>query len=209
MKIALFGASGRTGRPLVREMLDRGWHVTALVRTPSKLSITDENLDIKQGDVMDLKDVAKTVEGADAVVSVIGHGKGTPSDLQESAGKKIVEAMEKNEQKRLLIMTGAGVASPGDKPGLVNKLFVLLLKLFSRKVYKDSIAYVESVRKSELDWTIVRVPRLTEGERTGKIRVGKVGVNTGVAINRADVAWFIAEEVGEPKYIQQTPMISN
>ena len=74
---------------------------------------------------------------------------------------------------------------------------------------KDSVQQYEEIRKSNLDWTIVRVPRLNEGPHTGKYRIGWVGINTGTQIVRADVADFLLKQVTDNTYLRQAPMISN
>jgi putative NADH-flavin reductase len=65
MKLAIFGAAGRTGIPLVQQALEGGNDVVALVRAPSKLSIRNERLTAVQGDVANLADVERAVQGAD------------------------------------------------------------------------------------------------------------------------------------------------
>lgn len=92
MKLAVFGATGRTGLPLVRQALAKGYKVKALVRTPSKLTIQDERLELVQGDAMNAADVERTIEGTDAVLSVLDHSKGSPDDLQTVATRSALSS---------------------------------------------------------------------------------------------------------------------
>jgi putative NADH-flavin reductase len=209
MRLAIFGATGRTGKPLLEQALNGGYEVVALARTPSNIGISHANLKVIQGDVMNPADVERTVQGTDAVISVLGHTQETPRTLLTVGMQRILAAMEKFGVKRLVSLTGAGVDDPHDKPKLVNHLIKTALKLMSGDVLKDSLRQCDEIRMSNLDWTIVRVPRLKDGAPIGKYRIGWVGVNTGTQIVRADVAVFLLKQVTENAYLRQAPMISN
>src|SRR5689334_10714563 len=101
MKLAIFGAAGRTGILLVQQALEEGHEVVALVRTPSKLSIGNQRLTVVQGDVTQLADVERVVQGVDAVLSVLGHVKGSEPDILTHAIRNIITAMDKYHVKRL------------------------------------------------------------------------------------------------------------
>ncbi len=208
MKLAIFGATGRTGIPLVQQALDAGHTVVALARTPGKLPIRLDRLTVIQGDVTNATDVEKTVQGSDAVISVLGHAKNSPKDMQTVGIKNIIAAMEKYDVKRLVSLTGAGTDAPQDQPKLVNHLIKFALKTLSGEVLKDAVNHTDVIRNSKLDWVIVRVPRLNEGPHTGKYRIGWVGVNTGTRISRADVADFLLKQASDRTYLHQAPMIS-
>ncbi|MBA2682346.1 MAG: SDR family oxidoreductase [Ktedonobacteraceae bacterium] len=209
MRLTVFGASGRTGRPLVQQALDAGHDVVAFVRDPAKLPLQHERLTVVQGDVMKLTDVEKAVEGSDTVLSTVGQSKGSPKDLQTVATRNIVAAMEKYGVKRLVSLTGAGVDAPEDQPKLINNIIKFALKTLSGAVLQDALGHVDVIKGSNLDWVIVRGPRLTEGPHTGKYRVGWVGVNTGTSISRADLAGFMLKEVTDNTYLHKLPMVSD
>lgn len=209
MKLAIIGATGRTGQPLVQQALDAGYDVVALVRNPQKLSLQHAHLIIMQGDAMNLADVEKVIQGSDAVLSALGQSKGSPKDMQTVATRNIIVAMQKYGVKRIISLTGAGVAAPQDQPKFVNHLIKFALKTLSSHVLKDAENHAAALEASTLDWTIVRGPMLTEGPFTGKYRVGWVGINTGTRISRADVADFMLKQVKDTTYVHQLPMISD
>ncbi|MDQ2906827.1 MAG: SDR family oxidoreductase [Chloroflexota bacterium] len=209
MRLAIFGASGRTGKPLVEQSLAAGHDIVALVRTPAKMTIQDPRLTVVQGDAMKAADVEKVVQGADAVLIALGHSKDSPRDMQTLATQHIVAAMEKYGVKRIVGLTGAGVDAPQDKPKLMNHVIKIALKTMSGDVLKDSERYIGVIRNSGLDWVIVRGPMLNEGPHTGKYRVGWVGVNTSARISRADVADFMLKQATDTTYLHQLPMISD
>ncbi len=209
MKLAIFGATGRTGLPLVRQALKAGHDVVGLVRNPAKMSIQHPHLTLVQGDVLNESDVEKVVQGADAVISVLGQEKGSPANLQTAGIHNIIVAMKKYGVSRLVSLTGAGVDAPQDQPKLINHIIKFALKTMAAQVLKDGAQHVEEIRASGLDWVVVRGPMLNEGPHTGKYRVGWVGVNTGARISREDVADFLLKQVTDTRYLQQMPMISD
>ena len=209
MKLAIFGASGRTGMPLLEQALDAGYEVVALVRDPTKMAVQHEKLTLIQGDVMKPADVEKTVQGADAVISVLGHRKDSPTDIQTVAMRNILAAMQKQGVRRFVSLTGAGVDAPEDKPKLMNHLIKFALKMLSGDVLKDARQHADLIKHSPVDWVIVRAPMLNEGPHTGKYRVGWVGVNTSARISRSDVADFLLKQVTDDTYLRRLPMISD
>lgn len=209
MKIAVFGGTGRTGIPFVQQALDKGHSVTALARTPSKMTIQDARLTVVKGDVMDAEPVAKTIAGADVVVSLIGHTKETPRDMMETAGHNIVNAMHQHNVKRIVIVSGAGVRFEKDEPKLIDKFIGFLLKRMAGDVLEDSEKYVRHIQHSDLDWTVIRGPRFVDGELTGDVRVGYAGVGVGMSIKRPDMADYVLRTAEQGLHMHDMPVISN
>src|SRR3712207_3877578 len=130
MKVAVFGATGKVGRHLVDQALERGDEVTVFVRDPSKLTTQrHERLEVVQGDVLDPKDVEQAVVGAGAILSALGHTKTSSKDVLTEGTKNIVAAMKEHGIRRLVSLTGAGVRDPKDEPPLVDRVIGSLLRL--------------------------------------------------------------------------------
>lgn len=208
MKIVVFGATGGTGTEIVRQALAAGHQVTAFVRDPAKLNLQHDNLSLFQGDVMDAVAVDKAIAGHEAVISALGPTRPPVAGMMETAARNIVDAMRKHGVRRLIATTGAGVRDAEDQPKLIDHVFRLILGLVSGAVLRDSEANAAAIRASDLDWTIVRYPRLTTGPRRGSYRVGNVGRNSGTQISRADGADFVLRELSEGRHIRQMPMVS-
>ena len=210
MKIVIFGATGRTGIPLVQKALDTGHQVVAFVRNPAKLSIKHESLMLVQGDVMKAPDVDRALTpDVNAVISVLSPTKGSAQDILPVAVDNILNAMHGQRVKRLIYMTGAGVAMPEDKPMLINHIIKFALKALAGQVLKQSELAVRKVQHSGLDWTILRVPVLDNNPPSGQYRVGWVGVDTGWHLSRADAAEFIIKQLADSRYVCQAPVVSN
>lgn len=208
MKLVIFGASGRTGRPLVEQALQAEHDVVAFVRDPARLPLAHERLQVVQGNVLDAAQVAQAIAGADAVLSALGHTKGSPDTLQTIATEHIVKAMHMHGVKRLISLTGAGVRDPQDQPKLIDRVIRGLLVLLQRNVLRDAEQHAEVIRRSGLEWVIVRGPRLNEGPHTGTYRVGYIGKNSGTLASRADIADFMLKQVTDTTYLGQAPVVS-
>jgi putative NADH-flavin reductase len=208
MHLTIFGASGRTGQPLVEQALAAGHTVTAFVRDAAKLPITHERLTVVVGDVYDTAAVEQAIAGADAVISTLGQTKGSRKDVQTVAIEAIIGAMQKHDVRRLVSLTGAGVPAPQDQPKLFDRAIKLALQTLAGNVLRDALQHAERIRQSDREWVIVRAPMLTDGPHTGSYRVGWVGINSGPRVSRADVADFLLKQATDTTYLHQSPVVS-
>jgi len=209
MRLTIFGATGRTGKKLVAQALEAGHKVVAYARTPSKLQIEHERLAAVEGDVHDAGQVASAVAGAEAVLSVLGPTSNEPTYEVSRGMANIVAAMEAQGVQRLVQSVGAGVSDPRDQPGLFDRAIKVALWVFSRHVYEDMARTAELIRASDLDWTLVRVPMLTDDPAQGDLKVGYLGQGVGPRVSRADLATFMLEQVEDPTWVRQAPVISS
>ena len=206
--IALFGGSGRTGQHFLEQALAQGYAVRALVRTPEKVAAQHQQLTLVVGDVLNYDDVRKAVAGADVVVSLFGHVKGSPEWLQTNGTKNIVQAMREQEVERVISLSGGGLPFEKDEPKFADKAIRFIMKVAVPKVLNDAIEHAEVLRQSDRAWTIVRGPRLTDEAQHGSYRVGWVGVNASTKIGRADLADFVLRLVEDTQYDGQMPFVS-
>ena len=208
MNVLVFGASGATGREVVKQALDRGHSVRAFVRDPDKFDIRHADLDLIVGDVTDPVPVALAVKGADAAASALGSGNslGPDPDLIDGV-QNIVQAMEQAGVRRFVYLSMLGVGGSGTQLGLLDRYIVLPLLL--RNVMKDHARKEGLIKRSALDWVIVRPPRLTNGPYTGRYRSGEdIGERTLLAsISRADVADFMVKQFTDDRYVHRTPAV--
>jgi putative NADH-flavin reductase len=210
MRITVFGASGRTGAPLVRQALDRGHEVVAFVRSPGAFPVSGEGLTVVEGDAYTGEGVAEAVSPggvpADAVVSVLGQTGDGPDDLLTVAGDRITGAMAEAGVGRFVTLVGAGVREAGESPSLSGRVMGGLLKLLAREVLADAETHVERVRATDLDWTVVRAPRLADGEGEGDYRAGDIALGFE-SVARADVARFILDCIEDDLYVNEMPKV--
>ena len=207
--IALFGATGKTGRRVLDRALAAGYGVRALVRAPERLKREHPNLTVIRGDVLDSSAVAEVVAGADVVLSLFGQVKGSSRTLQTDGTRVIVEAMKAAGVNRIVTLSGGGLRDPQDRPKVADHVIRFLLKTLSGNVLADAEGHLQVLRASGLDWTVVRGPRLTEKPGRGAYRQGRVGVGTGTTISRDDLADFILTQVHDRAFVGQMPFLSN
>lgn len=209
MKILIIGATGGTGKAIVKHALDQGHAVTAFVRNPAKMTITHEELVVVKGNVLDYDSVDHAVQGHHAVISALGHKHFFLKNTILSDGtKNIIRAMEKHKVKRLIFESSLGVGDSRGKLGLYYTLFVIPFIIFF--YYKDKELAERYIMESSLDWTIVRPGQLTNGKKRG---VYREGLNVGnwfssVSISRADVADFMLKQLTDNSYLKKTPGVA-
>ena len=212
--IAVFGATGRSGLPLVRKALEEGYQVSALVRNPQKMTIVHPHLTVIQGEALDPRSVNETIANSDGVISVLGQDKASLPDFQTRATQLIVDVMKQQGVRRLISLTGGGVRDvANDKPGFMDNAIVFIMKNVAgkgaRQALFDGISHAELIKKSGLDWTIVRGPMLTEDPAKGSYKVGYVGTVPGIKLTRTDLADFIIKEFETGQHLHKMPFVTN
>ena len=208
MKLLVFGATGGTGRELVKQALEQGHEVTAYARSPDKLGdLTHSSLRVVRGDVLDPAAVEKAVAGHGAVLCAVGAGAGRTT-LREEGTRNIVRAMQKAGVRRLVCQSSMGVGDSRANLGFLTKY--VIVPVFLRHAFADHERQEAVVKESTLDWTIVRPPHLKDGPRTGTYRHGFPTTDTGIQgkISRADVADFMLKQLAENTYLRLAPGVS-
>jgi putative NADH-flavin reductase len=206
MRLTIFGATGRTGTCLIEQGLAAGHEVTAVVRDPGRLAVADRSrLRVTTADVLDPAAIVGSVTGADAVVSAVGpRGAGNRSGICQRSTQSIVQAMQKAGARRLVTVSGSIVADDGDSPALRYLLKPLFRATLLRHACTDMRQAEAQVRGSELDWTIMRPPRLTDQPGTGTYRTA-VDRNPAHAstVPRADLAACILGLLSDPATVHR------
>ena len=210
MKLAIFGATGDTGRHVATAALERGHEVRAFVRNPDKLEMGHDDLEVIVGDAENAEDVQRCVFGVDAIISALGQAKGSSSRLLTRAGKNILDAMETDDVDRFVSLVGAGVEIPGDESTLGRKFMRGLMKVLARDVLDDAQMHAEDVMATDIDYTLVRPPRLTDGPPAGEWTAEEtMKLGPSASLTRADLANFMVTVVEEESFIRSAPMVTN
>lgn len=207
MNVLIFGASGRMGRELVQQALDHGDFVTAFVRDPAKFDIKHINLTVVQGDVVDYASVERAVKDQDAVICALGSSTPVKRDPTLIEGvRNIIRAMEQAGVRRFVYLSFLAVReSRGDLGPVVNYIVAPLLhNVISDHEEKESL-----IKQSQLDWVIVRPPRLTSGRHTGVYRSGEqIAVRSLIlTLSRADLADFMLNQLTDDTFVHKAPRV--
>ncbi|MEU0532275.1 NAD(P)-dependent oxidoreductase [Amycolatopsis tolypomycina] len=202
MRITVLGATGGVGSEVVKQALDRGWDVTAVVRDPAKLRLPARVVvaELKHHDKL-----AAAVEGRDAVVSALGSRDRKPTTVCTDGARAALAA----GAKRLLVVSASGLDGDGD--GIFTRTLVKpLLEAVLKHGYADMRAMEDLVMASAVDWTVVRPPMLLNGPRTGVVKSRLDGnVRGSYTIRRADVAAYLLDAVADPTLIRRKVSIAH
>lgn len=204
MKIAIVGASGKAGKLIMKEALDRGHVVTAIVRDASR--ITEANVAVLEKDVFELK--ADDVKGFDVVVNAFGAPLGQ-EHLHVEAGNVLIEAMKGAPSTRLIVVGGAGSLFVDE----AKTTRVLETPDFPEMFLATAQNQGENLRilqgTDSIQWTFISPSAFfdAEGARTGSYAVGKdhllVNASGQSYISYADYAIAVLDEVENPKHRNQ------
>ncbi len=203
--IAVIAANGRTGSVFVGAALDAGYKVRAGVYGEHGFE-PHKNLEIVNCNALDIRDVERLLIGADAVVSLVGHGKNSPEYLQTETISHVLAGMNAHGITRLISLTGTGVRFGEDKPSFGDKLANASIKLIDPARVRDGIVHADVMKNSQLDWTIIRVLKLTNGKHRGRVKFSLNGPAEYLTPRRR-VAAAILQLLHENTYLRQAPII--
>jgi putative NADH-flavin reductase len=216
MKLAIVAATGGIGGHAMRQALEAGHEIIAIVRNPQALRA---NVQAVAADLTTAgpETVVPALAGVDAVLSGLGPRSLSDAGIVSAGTRTVVTAMRLTGVRRIVIVTAAPigtVASPGrpnpprHDPGdgfVMRHVLEPTIKAILRKPYADLAVTEDVLRDSALDWTVVRPPRLTNGPHTGRYRTTlDRNVRGGFTISRADVADLMLRVLGEPDTIGHT-----
>jgi putative NADH-flavin reductase len=203
MHVILYGATGKAGSIILKELVDRGHTVTAVARTPAKVRKL-ENIDVIQGDLSDPAKIAGIVKGAGAVVSAYGPPPDKTTEIIE-ATDCLVEGIERAGGPRLIVVGGAGglFVAPGvtvRESGHLPKEWI--------PIVDAHIQVLKNLRQSGINWTYFSPAAFFEpGERTGKFRLGKddliADAQGNSRISFEDYAVALVDELENPQHERQ------
>ncbi len=197
MNLLVLGATGRTGRLVVEQALAAGHTVTALVRSPGKLTTRNSNLRVVTGEATDASAISRALEGADAVISTLG-GKG--SVIADST-QAIVAAAHEAGVRRVVLLSSFFVER--DRLDAVSRL---LTGVAMGAMIKDKSAGELVLRGSDLEWTIVYASVLSDGPATGSVAVLPERAKRSMSqrISRADVAAWMLQAATSPQHSRRS-----
>lgn len=204
MNIAVIAANGRTGQAFVQAAVKAGHQVRAGIHNYSTLKPLT-GLTLVECDATIENDVTNLIKGQDAVVCFIGHVRGSQPNVQTNAIKVTVTTMTKLGQKRLVSLTGTGVRLPGDKITMIDRFLNLSIGIIDPERVADGINHSKVLMDSDLDWTIIRVLKLTNG-KSRPYTLQHSGPTKAI-VSRKEVALAVLEVIEQHSFIRQAPII--
>jgi uncharacterized protein YbjT (DUF2867 family) len=209
MKIAVLGATGQTGGLVVKQALEQGHQVVALVRDPARLTLKHPQLLAVGGSPTSIADIEPCLHGVDAVVHCLGiggKGDGKPTTLVSDSVKVVLAAMPRQGVRRIVCMSNVGAGGSGT--WFANRVVIPLFLRWLIPILEDKNRMEAALRGSSLEWVSVRLPNIIEGPDK-PLRVSVDGQGIGLSITAASVARFLLEQANSPDFLRTMPCISN
>ncbi len=210
MKIAILGSTGFVGNVLLEKALEKGYQVKTLVRNPEKLGMYKERVEFIQGDVFQTDKLEETVRGTDVVFSTVPpEGNTKEPEKYAKVMEDVVAVLERHAITRFIHIGGAA------HDGGVNEHWTLgrrFLRVFLNLVWKPGLVAKqlewEVLKKSHIDWTLVRPPRITKGEPTGNLLADEKNL-ARIQVNVEDLANFMLEQITSETWIKKAPLVAS
>ncbi len=193
MKLVVFGSTGGIGFQVVEQALAAGHEVTAVARRPSAITLRHGHLEVVQGDVLEPETIRGAIAGKDAVISAVGARNRAPTTVYSEGVANMIEAMQSTHVRRLFCVSASGL-----EPGPLWQRLIAkpILWTVLKEMYSDLVRMEAVVKRSTVDWTILRPPTLRNGPRTGHYRVAlNQHLRRCLVISRADVADYILRQL--------------
>ena len=208
-KVSVIGATGFVGKQVVKELSNRGYAVIAIARDTTKVEQTT-NVTTVSGDVNNVEELSKILEGSTAVINTFNPGWTNPNLYDDflNGSKNIEKAVEKSGVKRLITVGGAGSLFIGDQQLVDGPDFPADIKPGALAA-RD---YLNEIKKNDtLDWTFfspaIEMHPGTAGVRKGSYRTGLdnpvFDENGRSILSVEDVAVALVDELEQNNFVKQ------
>jgi putative NADH-flavin reductase len=203
MNVVLYGATGKSGSRILKELKSRGHKVTAAVRDTSKLNSAN-GVTVKHDDLSDSNKIAEVIKGADAVISAYAPPQDN-TDALIGVTERQVQAVKKAGAARLIVVGGAGGLEVAPGVSVIDSGYLPEPYL---PIATSHVKALNVLKASDIDWTYFAPAGFFEpGERTGKFRLGTnelISNDKGESrISMEDYAVALVDELEKPKHRKQ------
>jgi len=212
MKLTVFGATGGIGGQVVRQALDAGHQVTAVVRDPTRFVVSHPALEVATvPGLTDPEMLRPALKGSDAAISGVGPRRRKDGPVASNATRGILRALEDSGTRRFVAVSAVPVGPVPEGESWINRRILLpFISALLRDTYADLAGMEDQIRRSTTEWTVVRPPKLVNKPLTGTYRTCVGGnVPRGYAISRADVAHAMLAVLDDPATIGQPVGVAN
>lgn len=207
IKLAILGGTGKSGKYLVKQLLDQGFHLKLLLRKPENFQLTSSLIEMVEGDARKPECIRALVQGCDAVISTLGQPRGEAS-IFSTATRNIIEAMMAYKISRYIVTTGLNVDTPFDKKGSKTKVATDWMKSTYPETTFDKQVEFDVLSKSAINWTLVRLPLIEQTDERRKLAVSLEDC-PGDTISATDLARFLIDQLSDELYSRKAPFIAN
>ena len=205
--IAVLGGGGRTGKYLITQLIEKGYHVKILLRNPDNFQIKSPLIQIIKGDAIDFTAVKKLVNSCHAVISTIGQRPGEPLVAKQATGN-ILNAMSLYGLSRYILVAGINIDTPFDNKGTETIKATNWMKANFPIIQEDRQNAYKLLVQSDMKWTLVRVPFIEFNNDRGELNVNLEDC-LGNKIDAGNIAAFLIKQLSDDTYLNKAPFIYN
>ena len=201
MKMTVFGATGGIGGQVVRQALDAGHKVTAVIRSSARFDLAHPALEVAVvSGLTNPEELRAALDGSEAAISGVGPRGRKDGPVASTATRAMLTAMEASGVDRFLAVSAVPVGPVPEGESFLNRRILLpFISALLRDVYADLTAMEDDIRRSALEWTVLRPPKLVDKPLTGRYRTAVGGnVPRGYSISRADCAHAMLAALDDP-----------
>jgi len=199
-KIIIFGASGGTGLEVTSQALEAGHHVTAILRHPEVFPVRHEQLRIIKGDVLEPQTYENAFFGVDAVISCLGTRSREFTTVYSEGVANIISEMKKVEVTRIICLSAGAVEIDPNASFIMKFIMKNILQRLFKYSYADMLLMEKMLLDSKLDWTVIRPPRLMNGDKKQNYRTSLNDFIPNMStLNRSDLADYILHHLDDEK----------
>ncbi len=206
IKIAIIGCTGKSGKYLVKELLNEGFYLKLLLRNPKDFKTESPLIKIIEGDVRNYSSVKLLLQDCDAIISTLGQPKGE-SPIFSQATKNVIKAMGEYGIKRYVLITGLNVDTPFDEKSTKTKFSTDWMKTNYPETTTDKQLEYSLLTESTIQWTLVRLPLIEQTAKRGELLVSLTDC-PGDKISATDLANFLIRQLTDDSYLNKSPFIA-
>jgi putative NADH-flavin reductase len=207
--IAVIGGTGKAGKYLVNQLIQRGFRLKLLIRNPEKFLLKNHLIQVVEGNANNATDIHLLMQGCDAIISTLGLGQ-PPSEANifSESTKNVLLAMTNHQIQRYIVVTGLNVNTPFDKKSPKTQFATDWMYANYPKTTTDKQTEYEILLDTNVDWTLVRLPLIEQTDERGNIKVSLEDC-LGDKVSSTNLADFLIEQLTDESFIKQAPFIAS
>jgi putative NADH-flavin reductase len=206
-KVAVIGGTGKSGKYLVKQLMNQGIGFKILLRNPENFSISSPLIEVVKGDARDYNSIHSLISGCQAVISTLGQPKGE-SSIFSQATRNVIQSMNEFDVKRYILTTGLNVDTEFDNKSPKTKFATEWMKTNYPETTSDKQEEYNILSQNKVDWTLVRLPLIEQTDLRNKTSVSLEDC-PGDKISATDLAQFLIEQLSDEIFIRKSPFIAN
>lgn len=208
-KIAVIGGTGKSGKYLVKQLLEQGFQIKILLRNPDNFQIKNSLVEVVKGDVINYSDVSALIEDCQAVISTLGLGNpASEPTIFSKASTNVIQVMNEQNIHRYIVTTGLNVDTPLDKKSPKTQYATDWMRNNYPISTADKQSEFDILSNSNVDWTLVRLPLIEQTDKSSEIIVSLEDC-PGDKISATDLANFLIKQLSTETFVRKSPFIAS